>query len=193
MRPGRPRSNAIRPHRTGDVFERLLADVLEGAIETPFDLVAHDRRNTDPARLGQGFETCRDIDPVAKDIVAVLDDVAEVDPHAEEDSPRLGYARVAFGHPLLHLERAAHRIDDAPELDQKPIARGLDDAAPVLLDLGVAELPANRLQHRQRPFLVRAHQTRIADDIGGQDRGKPAALGHAVSPIARRRPDRRSC
>ena len=57
--------------------------------------------------------------------------------------------------PLLHLDRAAHRIDDAGKLDQQAVAGGLDDAAAVLGDLGVDELGADRLQRGERAFLVR--------------------------------------
>ena len=56
-----------------------------------------------------------------------------------------GDAGVALGHLALHLDRAAHRVDDAGELDEQPVAGGLDDAAAVLGDLGVDELAANRL------------------------------------------------
>ena len=37
----------------------------------------------------------------------------------------------------LHLNRAAHRIDDAPELDDRAIAGALDDAPVVRGDRGV--------------------------------------------------------
>ena len=84
-----------------------------------------------------------------------------------------GDVGVALGHFALHLDRAAHRVDDAGELDEQPVAGGLDDAAAVLVDLGVDQLAPNRLQRRERAFLVRAHQPRIAGDIGRQDRRQP--------------------
>ena len=63
---------------------------------------------------------------------------------------------------------------------------------PVMLgDRRVDQFGAQRLQPRQRAFFVRAHQPRIARDIGGEDRGETAGRAHSVSPIARRRPDRK--
>ena len=40
-----------------------------------------------------------------------------------------GTRGVALGHLALHLDRAAHRIDDAGELDEHAVAGRLDDAA----------------------------------------------------------------
>ncbi len=94
-------------------------------------------------------------------------------------SMRLSAATPAFalGHRLLHLDRAAHRVDDAGELDQHAVAGGLDDAAAVLGDLRIEELAAQRLEAFERAFLVRPHQPRIPRHIGGEDRGETAGLG----------------
>ena len=142
------------------------------------------------ARLGDAFQSGGDIHPIAEDVAVIDDDVAEIDPDAEVDAAlgRLG----ALGHRRLPLGRAAHRIDDAGELDQQPVAGGLDDAAVVRGDLGIDQLGAQSLEPRQRAFLVRPHQARIAGHIGGKDRGEAAGCGHVVSPIASRRPDRKS-
>jgi len=97
----------------------------------------HPRRDADTARLSQSFKARRDIDPVAKDIVALDDDVALVDTDAKLD-PALGrQRRVAIGERRLHLGRTAERIDDARKLDQQAVAGGLDDSAPVLGDLRI--------------------------------------------------------
>ena len=54
-----------------------------------------------------------------------------------------GDAGVPLGHRLLHLDRAAHRIDDAGKFHQQAVAGGLDDAAVVLGDLRIDELAAD--------------------------------------------------
>jgi hypothetical protein len=57
---------------------------------------------------------------------------------------------------------AAHRIDDAGEFRECPVAGSLDDAAPMLRDLRVNQFAAVRLEAVERTFLVRAHEARIA-------------------------------
>src|SRR6516165_7483370 len=79
-----------------------------------------------------------------------------------------------------------------PRRNVKPVAGGLDDAAMVLGDLRIGELAAQCFEADERALLVRSHQPRIARRIGGEDRRETARLGHAGSPIARRRPDRYS-
>src|SRR6516162_7007558 len=96
-------------HGPGDVLDLLLAEILEREVELVANLVVYHPADADPTRLGKRFEACGDIDAVAVDVAAIPDDVAEVDPHAEFDPPRLRNLSVALGHPLLHLDRAAHR------------------------------------------------------------------------------------
>src|SRR5215813_12205531 len=121
------------------------------------------------------------------------DDVAEIDADAEFDAALLGDTFVAHCHLALQFDRAAHRIDDAGEFDQEPVAGGLDDAAAMLSDLGLRHFAAQRRQCRVRALLVLAHQPRIASNIGRQHRRQPAldtlspgahyGDGTAVSPF----------
>jgi len=46
----------------------------------------------------------------------------------------------------------------------------VDDAAPVLFDLGVGNFSPQRLQCSKRAFLVRPHQARVARDVGRHNR-----------------------
>jgi hypothetical protein len=66
-----------------------------------------------------------------------------------------------------------HRVDDTGELDEEAVAGGFDDAAAMLGDLGIAELAPDRLERRECPFLVLAHQPRIPGNVDGQDRRQP--------------------
>ena len=175
-------------HRPCNVLDLLLARVLEGEIELVAYLAVDYLADADAARLGERFQTCRDVDTVAKDVAPIANDVAEIDADAELDPLFLRDLSIALGHPLLHFDSATHRIDNAGELNKQAIAGGFDDAPAMLLDLGIPQLAADRLQRCERTFLVRSHQSRIARDIGGQDRGKTACLGHFPSPAARRRP-----
>jgi hypothetical protein len=71
----------------------LLAHVFEGVIELVAHLIAHHPADADPARLGQGFKTCRDVDPIAKDVVFLNDHIAEINADPKPDAPLFGYLR----------------------------------------------------------------------------------------------------
>jgi len=69
----------------------------------------------------------------------------------------MGYA-AGRGHLALHLDRATNRIDHARKLAKQTVARRVDDAAAVPLDLAVGNLTPQRLQRSERAFLIRRHQ-----------------------------------
>jgi FAD/FMN-containing dehydrogenase len=54
------------------------------------------------------------------------------------------YTGVPLDHAVLHLDRAPHRIDDAAELDERPVAGSLDDSAVMHGDGWVDEIAAKR-------------------------------------------------
>jgi hypothetical protein len=49
-----------------------------------------------------------------------------VDADAELDATLRWKTRVAFDHPVLHLYRTTHGVDDASKLDENSIPRPLD-------------------------------------------------------------------
>jgi len=148
----------VDAHRPRNVLDLLLAHIFEGEAKFVAHLVAYDPAYANPAGFGQGFEPCRDIDPVAVDIASVSDYIAEIDPHTEFDAAIQRHISVSLGHRALHFDGAAHRVDNAGELDEQPVAGSLDDAATVFLDLGIAQLTSDRLQFGKGTFLIRAHQ-----------------------------------
>jgi hypothetical protein len=159
--------------------------VLERKVKFVMHLVPHRSADADPARLRQAFEARGHIDPVAKDIAAIPDYIADIDPHPELDPTIWRHTGVSLCQLALHFDRAVHRVDDAGKLDEEAVAGGLHDAAAVFLDFGIGQLPSQRLQSRKRPFLVGAHQPRIVRHIGGENGGQPAfdALrGHSGAP-----------
>ena len=145
-------------HRPRNVLDLLLAHIFEGEAKFVAHLVAYDPAYANPAGFGQGFEPCRDIDPVAEDIASVSDYIAEIDPHTEFDAAIQRHISVSLGHRALHFDGAAHRVDNAGELDEQPVAGSLDDAATVLGDFGVDQFPQVRLQPFVCALLIRAHQ-----------------------------------
>jgi hypothetical protein len=175
----RAQSHAPNMHWPGNVLDVLLAHILEGDIELVAHLVVHHAADADPAGFGERLQPRRDVDPVAKDVAAVADHVAEIDPDTEFDALLLRDFGVALGHCPLHFDRAAHSVNNARKLDQQPVAGGLDDATVVLLDLGIGQFTPQRFEAFERAFFVHPHQSRIARDIGGQDRSKTSGYGHS--------------
>ena len=117
-----------------------------------------------PPCSASAFQACRNIDAIAKDVVVLDDDVAEIDPDPEPDPAFLGDRGCAIGHRELPFGGTAHRVYDAREFRQYPVASGVDDAAGVLADLRVDDFASMRLQAFVRAFLVRAptSEARIA-------------------------------
>ena len=101
---------------------------------------------------------------------ALLDDVAEMNADAELDAALGRHAGVALDHAVLHLDRAAHRVDHAAELDEAAVAGALDDAPVMRGDGGIDQIAAQPPEPRQRAILVRAGEPAVADDVGDQDR-----------------------
>ena len=161
-------------HRPRDVLDLLLAPVVKAETELVAHLVAHDAADADAARARQRLEAGGDVDAVAIDVLPVLDDVAEIDADAKLDPPVGRLLDVAQRHLALHVDGAAHRVDDAGELDEQPVAGDPDDAAAVLLDHRVGELAAQHPQPLEGALLVLADKPRVADDVRCQDRGQSA-------------------
>src|SRR5215831_4204699 len=126
--------HTISSDRPCDVLERLLAHVLEDKVEFARGILLNTRRDADPARLGQSFEPCCDIDPVAKDVAILDDDVTDIDADAKLDAIVGRHPGVAPGHLALHLDGAAQRIHHTAKFDEQPVAGGFDEAAPALGD-----------------------------------------------------------
>ena len=98
---------------------------------------------------------------------------------------------VALGHHGLDRDRAFDRCDNRGKLQQHAIAHRLDEPA--------AERPYDRRRRLapladrpRRPRLVLAHEARVADDVGGEDRGEAAGGGHSGTPALRMRSSRNS-
>src|SRR5271167_3734760 len=105
-------AHLVRAHRARDVLDALLPHIFERVGELVADLVADHTRDADATRLRQCLQPRRDVHPVAEDVVAIDDHVAEIDPDAEGDAPVRGYLDIAVEHCPLHLDRTANRVDD---------------------------------------------------------------------------------
>src|SRR5262249_3378123 len=121
------------------------------------DIFLHPSRDTDASWLCEPLQTRRYIYAFSVDVIAIDDDVPDVDAHPELDPVLLGNVSVAFRHPPLNLDGTPQRIHDAGELDQHPVSGGLDDASAMLGNLWVHQLSPVRLELSERAFFVSAH------------------------------------
>src|SRR5208282_3782186 len=88
--------------RTGNVFYRLLPQIGKGERQLVPNLIVRRARDAYAAGLAEGFQAGGNIDSVPEDIVAVDNDVADIDPDAEHDAPVLGHARITADHAALN-------------------------------------------------------------------------------------------
>ena len=156
----------IDPDRPFDVLELRLAEIGDGHIEPAAHLPIGVLGQADRAGRGDPLQPRGDVDAVAHQIaVALLDDVAQMNADAKFDALVERDARIALDHGVLHFERAAHRVDDAAELDDAAVAGALDDAAMMHGDRGIDQIAAQRAQSRQSSIFVRAGEPAVADHI----------------------------
>jgi hypothetical protein len=80
-----------------------------------------------------------------------------IDAHAEDDAPVFSHVRIAADHAALHYDGAPDRIDDAGKLDQRAVARSLDDTAMMGRDRWVKQLAPVSFKRIQSAHLVHAH------------------------------------
>src|SRR5215472_4922990 len=176
--------------RPRDIFDLLLAPVVEGETKLVAHLITHDAADTDSARVRQRLEAGSDIDAIAKDIPPVLDDIAEIDADAKLDPPILRNIGVAQSHLALDVDGAPHRIDDARELDQQTVAGGSDDAPAVFLYLRIGERSAQHAEPFERAFLVLTNEPRVTRNVGRQDGRQPPldpAFAHRLARLKSKR------
>jgi hypothetical protein len=105
-----------------------------------------------------------------------------VNPDAELDAFLGRQAGVALDEAVLHLDRAAHGVDDAAELDDRAVARTLDDAPVMGSYRRVDEIAAKAAKARKGPVLVGTGEPAVADDVGHQNRRELSGLAQFAPP-----------
>jgi hypothetical protein len=176
----------VHPHWACDVLDALLAPILERERQFVADLVAHNPRDANPTRLCQRFQPCRDIHPVAENVVLLGNHVAEVHPYTEPNTALFGHLGLTVEHPPLHLNRTTNGIHDTRKFRQEAVAGVLYDPAAVLRDLWIDQLAevafgaARASPPRPRPSnaSTRRHRRQGLQRDGGQ--------GAWVRPVVKR-------
>ncbi len=101
-----------------------------------------------------------------------------MNPDAEFDSTVLRHAGVTLDEAVLHFDRAANRVHDAAELDDRAVAGALDGPAVMRSDGGIDQIAAETAKAREGSVLVGAGKPAVPDDVGHQDRGQFAGFAH---------------
>ena len=176
----------INPDRLGDILELGRAEIDRREIKPTLDLTIGVLGKTDRSRLRDALKPRSDVDAVAHQIaVALLDHVAKMDADAKFDALVQRDSCVALDHGVLRFECAAHRVDDAAELDDAAVAGALDDVAVMDRDDRVDQVALRSVgTPRQDPILVGPGKPRIADDVGHQDCRELSNLAHGDSAEA---------
>ena len=141
------------------------AQILEGVGQLVADLVAHHPRDAEAAGIRQGFQAGRDIDAVAEDVVAVDDDVAEVDPDPEPDPSGMPASPSIIARCTSAAQRTASTtLANSTSIPSPVVLTMRPECSPIF---GPTSPAAMRLKALVRAFLVGAHQPRVARHIGG--------------------------
>jgi len=110
------------------------------------------------ARWRFPFQPSCYVDAIPIQVVAVHDQVAQVQAHAEHQRRVCRLVMVRVRHGLLEFDGGAQGIDGAGELDERAVAGQLDQSTSVFLQDWIEMLRAALPKARQRPALVTPHQ-----------------------------------
>ena len=124
------------PDRALDVLQRKAPQILERRLHAPGNGITDVARNQDTACRPFAFQPCRHVDAVAIEVVAVHDQVPQVQPDAEHESSVHGSAGIGLDHSLLKLDGGSQRINCTGELEQRAVASELDQPAAFLAKIG---------------------------------------------------------
>ena len=115
--------------RSGDVLDGLLPARLDFYRDLVAHLLSSTARYVDAAGVRQGLDPGGDIHAVSINVVAIDDDVTDIDPDPELYPTVFGAARTAVSDLLLDLDRAGDGVHCAPELDQRAVAHEFERPA----------------------------------------------------------------
>ncbi|MDH3303201.1 MAG: hypothetical protein OES24_22080 [Acidimicrobiia bacterium] len=147
-------------------------------VDLAADRIANRRRQGHTTWVGSRLDAGSHVDSVAVDVSGVIGHhLAEVDSDSELHAPCIRQVAVPLTHELLHLDCSGQGSTRGGKLQQRAVAGGLHDPAPVVEHDRVDDV-AVRPQGCECPFLVVGHQEREADNISEHDRSQPASTFH---------------
>jgi hypothetical protein len=101
------------------------------------------------------------------------DYVADIDAHAESNTPVFHLADCKFLDAGLESHRSPNRLNRARKLRQEPVPGVLHDAAAMFRNRGRNTFRQECCQLRMRSLFVMVHEPGIASHVGGQYRRQP--------------------
>src|SRR5579872_391462 len=136
--------HGVEPHWPIYILEQFFAEVIKCEVGLAPDLIEGAAGKIDTARLALAFDASRNIYAIAKDVVAVNDDVADIDADSKGDLWLC--AIFPFVYLSLHSDGAGDCVHHAGEFHQYSIASSLDYTATMLRESGIDDFAAVRLQ-----------------------------------------------
>ena len=173
-------------------FRGLLAHIFESKIEPVANMVADWSGDRYPARRSDALQARCDVDPVAKNILSLHNDVAHVHSHAKFDALILRRTDISFSDATLQLGGARHCVHDTGELYQHSVTGQFDDSSLMLADFGINEIGPQRVECCERARFVRSHEPAVTDDVGGKNSSQAALHVGESKPENRTHRDRKS-
>ena len=121
MRPSRmtTRLCCVDTHGAVDVLQPLLTKIGELDCHLASNLIVRGRGDADATRLSDALKSCGDVDTVSENVIALDEDVTEVDPDPKQHTPILRDPLVAF--PLAQrLRIRPHRPPRETQATRRP-------------------------------------------------------------------------
>src|SRR5258708_5962500 len=167
-----------RSHRFNNILQVLRTHIVKDDIDLPADLTLCVVRDANATRLRNPFKASGDVDAVAKDIVVIDDDVADVDADAKFDPLDLRHRSILLSHTALDLNGAAHRIYDTAELSEPTQTLPQPDVCPFLVQAGQATISSHisRKDSCKPPFNAIVSQNGLPRSVDPSDISKHRAL-----------------
>jgi hypothetical protein len=151
------------------VLDLVFAAILVRCIDPVTYLFVHTAGDADATGIRKRFDAGRDIDAFTVNVVPIINDVAEIHPHAKIE--RAGCQT------LLECDRTFNSVLDRWELDQETVTGELDDPPGVIGNNGFYNVIPGSFPRSNSAVGILFHEARIARHIGSKNSREPASIG----------------
>ena len=127
----------ISRDRLSNILYPLGAKIDEGQRQLGPDVVPNNARDANCSRLRKGLQPGRDIDRIAKQVVALNHDVADMDADPVPHLLIRTSIRILFSDGVLHRDSRLHGIYGAAEIGDEAIARRVEDPTAMRCDQAI--------------------------------------------------------